>query len=94
MAVLIRCYELGLPESGRISDDLLNITREKTEEKLEELWLDNSIMHATKKDDYLHMEAVVERFGKEYIEDGYLSERTLVKALQNMRELYKKIKGE
>jgi len=94
MAVLIRCCELGLPVDNLSSVDLLNISREKIEEKFEELWLDNSILHATKKDDYLHIEAVVKRFGKEYIEDGYISERTLVKVVQNMRELYKKIRGE
>jgi len=37
---------------------------------------------------------VWKKFGKEYIEDEYINERTLLKVLQNMRVLYKKIKGE
>jgi len=34
MSVLIRCYELGLPENNSIPVDLLNITREKVKESV------------------------------------------------------------
>lgn len=94
MAVLVRCYELGLPESNNISEDFLNIDRDTVRARFVELWLDDSILNATKKDDYIHLEAIVERTGKEYINDSYLNERTLRKVLQNMRELYSDIKGE
>lgn len=94
MAVLIRCYELGLPEAKSISAELLNTERNQVRERFVHLWLDDSILNATKKDDYPHLESVVERFGNEYISDSYLNERTLKKVLQNMRALYSEIKGE
>ena len=94
MAVLIRCYELRLPDSDSIAEELLCVERESIRERFIELWLDDSILDATKKDDYMHMEALVERFGKECIRDSYLNKRTLGKVLQNMRTLYTDIKGE
>lgn len=92
MAVLIRCYELNLPESNRLSEELLGVDREFIRNRFIELWLDESILDATKKDDFQHLEVVVRRFGKECIEDAYLNERTLKKVLQNIRTLYSEIK--
>lgn len=94
MAAVIRCYELGLPESDYISEELLTIDREKIRDKFVELWLDRNILEATKKDDYIHLEKLVNQVGKEYIRDSYLNERTLKKVLRNMRKLYAEIKGE
>lgn len=94
MAVLIRCYELGLPDGDSISEELLNVEQDRVRERFNDLWLDDSILDATKKDDYIHIEAVVERFGNECIRDSYLNKRTLEKVLQNMRVLYSDIKGE
>ena len=54
----------------------------------------DSLLYANRKDDYIHLEAVVKRFGNEYIRDSYLNERTLERVLQNMRRLYLDIKGE
>lgn len=94
MAVLIRCYELGLPDGDSISDELLNIGQNIVRERFNDLWLDDSILDATKKDDYIHIETVVERFGNECIRDSYLNKRVLEKVLRNMRTLYADIKGE
>lgn len=94
MAVLIRCYELGLPETGRVSEELLNIDNAFIKERFRWLWLDDSLLEAANKDDYAHLEAMVEQCGKEGIQDGYLNERTLKKVLHNMRTLYSEIKGE
>lgn len=94
MAVLIRCYELELPETTLISDQLLNVTREKIKVKFDELWLDENILYASNRDDYAHIENLVEKTGTKYIEDNYINERTLKKVLQNMKKLYAKIKGE
>ena len=52
------------------------------------------IYHATGKDDYVHIEALVKRLGEEYVKDSYISERKLEKVLQNMKSLYLDIKGE
>lgn len=94
MAALIRCYELGLSENNCLSEELLNVNREEVKSKFVELWLDESILEAAKKDDYVHLEAVVYKIGREGINDSYLKERTLKKVLQNMRTLYSEIKGE
>lgn len=94
MAILIRCYELGLTETTSISDELFNATREEIQKKFDELWLDESILLASNKDDYVHIESLVEKIGEEYIEGSYINERTLRKVLQNMKKLYSKIKGE
>lgn len=94
MAVLIRCYELRLPDTDSISEELLNIDHVHVRERFIDLWLDGSILEATKKDDYIHLEAIVTRFGNECIRDSYLNERTLNKVLQNMQALYSEIKGE
>lgn len=93
MAVLIRCFELNLI-TNIVSEQLLIIDRVQIKQKLAELWLDEGIMDASNKDDYFHIEMIVERLGREYIGDNYINARTLEKVLCNMRELYRKIKGE
>lgn len=94
MAVLIRCYELRLPDTDSISVELLSIDQESIRRRFVDLWLDDSTLAATKKDDYIHLETMVTRCGEECISDSYLNERTLKKILQNMRVLYSEIKGE
>ena len=94
MAVLIRCYELDLPDSNTISEELLNVDGAFVRNRFIELWLDESILSASKKDDFPQLEVLVERFGKECIQDSYLNERTLKKVMQNMRTLYSEIKGD
>ena len=74
--------------------EALNIDRDQIKQKLNDLWLDESIMEPSRKDDYVHVEAVVARFGKEFAQEEFINERTVKKALKNMRELYLKIKGE
>ena len=94
MAVLIRCLELRLIAGNAVTEGLLNHDRTQIKQKLADLWLDEAIMEPSKKDDYLHVEAIVKKFGKKYVEDGYINERTLDKVLHNMRELYQKIRRE
>lgn len=93
MAALIRCLELELIAKDKISEQLFTFTRDQVKQKLIDMWLDESIMAASGRDDYSNIERIVERFGKEYIGEGYINERTLKKVLLNMRELYAKIKG-
>lgn len=91
MAVFIRCLELELLETT-VSEELINMSYDKIREKFIELWLDESVLDATKKDDYAHIETIVQQLGNEYIRDSYLTERTLKKVLQNMKVLYQNIK--
>lgn len=94
MAVLLRCLELELIAGNAVSEQLFNVDRVQIRKKLADLWLDESIMDASNRDDYSHIEIIVERLGRDYIGDGYINKRTLEKVLHNMRELYRKIKGE
>ena len=94
MAVLIRSLELELIAGNKVREDLFNIERAQIKQKLNDLWLDESIMEPSRKDDYVHIEAVVARLGKEFVKDEFINERTVKKALKNMRELYTRIKGE
>ena len=94
MAALIRCYELGLPGTATVSEELLKVDRDTIREKFVKLWLDYRILEATKKDDYPNLEKLVHWFGAEYMKDSYLNQRTVTKVLQNMRALYRDIKGE
>lgn len=94
MAALIRCYELELPESNTLTEELIDNDREQIRKAFVDLWLDDSILDATEKDDYDHLWAIVEKFGNEYVDGGYLNEKTLKKVLRNMRTLYLEIKGE
>ena len=94
MVALIRCYELGLPETNHISENLLNVDTAFIQGRFQYLWLDDSLLKATNKDDYIHLETIVKQFGERCIQNECLNKRTLVKALQNMRTLYSEIKGE
>lgn len=94
MAVLIRYYELGLSDSDSISEELLNIDQETIRTRFNELWLDDSILDAARKDDYVRIENTVRRLGNEAVRDSYMNKRTLEKVLHNMSALYADIKGE
>lgn len=94
MAVLVRCYELRLTDNDSISEEVMNADQESIRERFIDLWLDSSILEATKRDDYAHLELTVKRMGQEYIEDAYINDRTLYYVLRNMRKLYAEIKGE
>ena len=94
MAVLIRSLELNLLRGSAISEQFLSINRGQIEKRLGELWLNESIMHPSNKDDYDHLEAMVKQLESEYIRDEYINKRTLGIVLSNMSGLHKKIKGE
>lgn len=93
MAVLIRSLELKMIPRNELQKELFNIDRNQIKQKLTDLWLDECIMAPSKKDDYPNIEAVVKRFGREFVKDEYITEITVQKALKNMRELYTKIMG-
>ncbi len=93
MAALIRCYELNLLKCGDTLEGLLQVNNESIRKEFERLWLDESILEASKKDDYAKLEYLVREVGKSY-QDEFINERTVQKALQNMRILYEQIKGE
>lgn len=93
MAVLIRCYELGLPESNYVPEAFLQVEREVVRRRFMELWLDETVLQADRKDDFPRLERMVEEHGREYIRDSYINERTLSIVLRNMKALYREIRG-
>ncbi|MCD8019583.1 MAG: ImmA/IrrE family metallo-endopeptidase [Clostridiales bacterium] len=94
MAALLRCYELNLPDNTSIPEELLYQEKDKIRERFIDLWLDESILKPTKKNDYTRLENMAAYYGEKCLSEGYLSERALRKSLQNMRTLYSEIKGE
>ena len=94
MAALIRCYELKLLESGDLLKELLYVDKDRIKKEFSELWLQEDILQATKKDDFEKFVAHIQYKGLKYLENGYINERTLRKALSNMNTLYRKIKGD
>ena len=72
MAVLIRCLELELIAGNVLPEQLFNFDRVQIRQKLEDLWLDESIMDASNRDDYSHIEIIIERLGRKYIADEYI----------------------
>ena len=93
MAVLIRSLELQLIARNEMQKEVFNVERDYVRQKMNDLWLDESIMNPSRKDDYAYMETMVSRIGKEFVEDEFINERTVNKVLKNMRELYTRIKG-
>ena len=93
MAVLVRCFELELLEESDISKMLLEISADDIKNGFSRLWLDESILNPSYRDDYDKLEYMVKRYGEECMEGAYLNERTLKKVLQNMKRLYREVKG-
>lgn len=89
MAVYIRCYELGLLSS---TPQYLDIEPETIKNEFEELWLDTTDLHALKIDNSEYLIKHVEDKGREYLEKEYINERTLKKALENIKILISKVK--
>ena len=94
MAVLIRCLELNLISRLAVKESFLEIGIDEIRKKFSDLWLDESILQPSRRDDFIHVEAMVSSFGGKFVADNLINERTLRKALKNMHELYLKIKGE
>lgn len=87
-AVLVRCYSLGLLDSEELLKELLQVNANRIYEEFHRLWLDESLLRPTMQNDFAHLEELVRTTGKSYVEQEYIKERTLNKALSNMKTLY------
>lgn len=94
MAVLIRCYELDLLDSGSVLERLIKVDNSTIRNEFKAFWLDEKILNASKKDDYEMFEEFVRTVGKQYQEEELVNERMVNKVIHNMRLLYNTIKGE
>ena len=94
MAVLIRCYELDLLDSGSVLERLIKVDNSTIRNEFKAFWLDEKILNASKKDDYEMFEELVRTVGKQYQEEELVNERMVNKVIHNMRLLYNTIKGE
>ena len=66
MAVLICCFELELIDGNAVPDHMFKFDRSQIKERLADLWLDEGVMDASNRDDYLHIEAIVQEIEKAY----------------------------
>ena len=94
MATLIRCYELKLLDGGELLEQLLQVQMADVQNTFKHLWLDDSILDATKRDDYKRFDCLVEEQGNMYLELDYIDAGSVRKALDNMRVSYKRLRGE
>lgn len=93
MATVIRAYELGLLSDGKQLAELLTMNTEKIETEFAKLWLDESILQPTGRDDYVRLEKLLRDFGEQCITNDWMSEETLSKIIKNVRGIYCEIRG-
>ena len=93
MAVLIRAYELNLISDGMFLKELLEVDMQNLEQEFSRLWLDDSILRATKRDDYYRLHELVKKIGEKYAEEEFLDKETIDKILKNISVIYNEIRG-
>lgn len=93
MAAVIRAYELELLSDGELLKNLLEIDIGKIELEFSRLWLDESVLHHTGRDDFLRLETLVKTIGKQYAEEEILDNNAVDKILENIRRIYNEIRG-
>lgn len=93
MATLIRAYELKLLSDGILLESLLKVDAAAVEQEFFRLWLDNTILHSTKRDDYDRLQELIKKTGKEYTEEDILNKDVVDKILKNIRTIYDEIRG-
>ncbi len=93
MAALIRTYELGLLSDGSILESLMQVDAMALEQEFSRLWLDDTIMSATKRDDYNRLKALITKIGEDYTEEEILTKVELDKILDNISKIYNEIRG-
>ena len=96
MATLVRYCELGLlkDNDGELLAKLMKVTAEEIRTEFSRLWFDVRILDATKKDDFAVFCDYVKTQGENYISEQYLNEKTVKKALENIKTLYYEIRGD
>lgn len=93
MAVVIRCYELGLLPDGEILKKMMEFTSADIEKEFTRVWLDSGILKPTKRDDYDRLEQLVIDIGKECEADQILNDKAVNKVIENIRKIYDEIRG-
>lgn len=93
MAAVIRAYELELLPDGEILKILLEAEGKVIEQEFSRLWLDESILHHTGRDDYTRLEKLIKTIGRQYTEEEILDENTVGRILGNIRNIYDTIRG-
>ena len=93
MAVVIRCYELGLLPDGDLLEQLLKVDNIEIEKEFSRLWLNDEILKPTKRDDYPRLVQLVRNVGKDCKNKEILKEDTIKKVLENMGKIYNEIRG-
>ena len=93
MAVVIRCYELGLLPDGEVLKKIMEVTSDDIEKEFTRLWLDIEIFKPTKRDDYARLELLVIDIGKKCEEEQILNDKVVSKVIENIRKIYEEIRG-
>lgn len=92
MGVLIRSCELELINDSDLLESLFKIKSENIKTEFARLWLDESILEPSNRDDFVRFESLVRKEGDRMQTEEILSEETVKKALSNMKRIYKQIR--
>lgn len=93
MAVVIRAYELDLLSDGEFLKKLLDVESGQIEHEFSRLWLDESVLHHTGRDDSERLENLVKVVGNQCVWKGILNENSVDKILENIRKICNEIRG-
>lgn len=93
MAVLIRLYELRILTDGETLEHLLSIEKLEIQEEFARLWLNEEILKANYKNDYMKFKKLVTDVGINNVNKGLMKEEMVAKILAHLDAMYEKIRG-
>lgn len=93
MAVVIRLYELGLFPDGTVLKELLAVGQNQILDEFNRLWLEDTILYPSQKNDYEKLEFLVKAKGALCVERDIMGEGNVKNIISNMRRIYEKVRG-
>lgn len=93
-AAVIRSYELGLITDPEIIRNLLEMNIEKIRECYKDLWIDDTILYSSNRDDFYNILTHVKQKGENLVDRQLLYQSDLDGSLEKLQVLYSKLKGD
>lgn len=92
VAVIIRCYELGLIIDKNKLKDLLSVTRDDLLSLYEKYWLNSNLLEPKKTDQFKNLKRYLIDKSNKYVKSGDLTYKDQEYILDNITRLYDKIR--
>ena len=84
---------MDLLSDGEFLKKLLDVESGQIEHEFSRLWLDESVLHNTGRDDSERLENLVKVVGNQCVWKGILNENSVDKILENIRKICNEIRG-